>query len=81
MINVPIPSIVDSAGKEISGLFDVLRKICFFAVSYNEIIKSGAQADRPATGKRIFYYATDTKQWFAYCNDSTVGDQGWVTIG
>lgn len=82
MLNIPIPTFVDSAGKEISGLFDVLRKIAFFAISYNEIIKVGLEADRPTTGRRVFYYATDTKQWYAYTADATLGNgTGWVMFG
>ena len=81
MINIPIPTLVDSTGKEITGLFEVLRKIAFFAVAYNDIIKSGTQVNRPSSGRRVFYYATDTKQWFAYTGDSAVGDQGWILFG
>ena len=81
MINIPIPTFFDSMGKEITGLFEVLRKIAFFAVSYTDIIKAGTQANRPTSGRRCFFYATDTKQWFAYTGDTTIGDQGWVTIG
>lgn len=81
MIKIAIPTFTDSTGKEIAGLFDVLRRIAFFAVGYNEIIKAGTSADRPTSGKRIFYYATDTKQWYAYTGDSTVGDSGWVMFG
>jgi len=81
MIQVPIPTFFDSMGKEIVGLFDTLRKIAFFAVAYNEIIKIGTIAQRPTSGKRIFYYATDDKQWYAYTGDATVGDNGWVIFG
>ena len=81
MINIAIPSFFDSAGKEIVGLFEVLRKIAFFAVAYNDIIKAGTQANRPTSGRRVLYYATDTKQWYGYCGDNTVGDKGWVVFG
>jgi len=81
MINIAIPSFFDSAGKEIVGLFEVLRRIAFLAVAYNEIIKSGTRANRPTTGRRVFYYATDEKQWYAYTGDSAVGNAGWVMFG
>ena len=75
MIPVNIPNLADPV------LYEVLRRICLMAVQYSDIIKAGALADRPTTGQRIFYYCTDTKQWYAYCNDVTIGDQGWVIIG
>ena len=81
MINIPIPTFFDSAGKEITGLFEVLRKIAFFAVSYTDIIKAGTQANRPTSGRRCFFYATDTKQWFAYTGNTTIGDSGWILFG
>lgn len=81
MINIHIPKFFDSNGKEIPGLFEVIRKLAFFAVSYNDIIKSGTTAQRPKSGKRIFYYSTDDKQLYAYTNDPTLGDDGWITIG
>ena len=81
MINIAIPTIFDSAGKEIVGLFEVLRKIAFLAVAYNEIIKSGTEAARPTNGRRVFYYATDTKQWYAFCGDTSVGNAGWIMFG
>jgi hypothetical protein len=81
MIKVSIPTLVDSTGKEISGLFETLRNICFFAVSYDEIIKVGTEANRPTTGRRVFYYATDSKQWYAYTGNATVGMNGWVMFG
>lgn len=59
----------------------MLRRIAFFAVAYNDIIKVGTQANRPLAGRRVFYYASDSKQWFAYCGDSTVGDNGWIVFG
>jgi len=81
MINIAIPTFLDSAGKEIVGLFEVLRKIAFLAVAYNDIIKSGLDANRPASGRRVLFYATDTKVWYAYTGDSTVGNNGWVIFG
>lgn len=81
MINIAIPSFVDSAGKEIVGLFDVLRKIAFLAVAYNDIIKTGTTAQRPTSGRRVFYYSSDDKQWSAYTGDSTLGTNGWVLFG
>mgnify|MGYP001565539886 CR=1 FL=1 len=81
MIQISLPTFLDSAGKEILGLYEVLRKISFLAVSYNEIIKSGLEANRPLTGRRVFYYATDSKQWYAYTGDSSVGSNGWVVFG
>jgi len=81
MINVPIPTFFDSAGKEIVGLFDTLRKLAFFAVAYNDIIKSGTTAQRPTSGRRVIYYSTDDKQFFAYTGDQNLGDNGWVTFG
>ena len=79
MLNVTFPSFFDSAGKEIAELYDTLRKICFFAVSRDEIIKTGLKANRPATG--VFYLATDEPQWYAYTRDTNTGDKGWVLFG
>ena len=80
MLNISIPSFFDSAGKEISGLFDTLRKIAFFAVAYDEIIRKGAIADLPTTGRRFFYYATDTQKWYAFTGDTAVGTNGWLIL-
>ena len=79
MLNITIPTFFDSAGKEISDLYSTIRQICYFAASYNEIIKTGTKANRPATG--VFYLATDEGQWYAYTRDTNVGDQGWVMFG
>lgn len=81
MINVNIPILKDSNGKEIEGLSTVLRTIAFLATRQVEVIRSGPLANRPTSGAMMFYYATDTKQWYAYCNDTSVGDNGWVAFG
>jgi hypothetical protein len=75
MIQVQIPNLQDPA------LYQVLRQMSFLAVQYSDIIKVGTQANRPTTGRRCFYYATDTKTWYAYCGDATVGDAGWIMFG
>lgn len=75
MLKVNIPTLQDVS------LYEVLRKICLLAISYKDIIKSGTFAQRPTSGPRFFYYATDDKQWFAYTGDATVGDNGWVIFG
>ena len=75
MIQVQIPTLADP------GLYQVLRQIAFLAVQYSDIIKTGTMANRPTTGRRVFYYASDVKQWFAYTGDSTVGNNGWIMFG
>jgi hypothetical protein len=75
MIPINIPQLQDRE------LYELLRKLALLAVAYNEIIKSGLGANRPTTGRRVFYYATDEKQWYAYTGDGTVGNAGWVMFG
>ena len=75
MIQVQIPTLADP------GLYQVLRQIAFLAVQHSDIIKTGTMANRPTTGRRVFYYASDIKQWFAFCGDTSVGDSGWIVFG
>jgi len=75
MIQVTIPNLQDPQ------LYQVLRQIAFLAVQHNDIIKTGTMANRPKTGRRVFFYASDEKQWFAYTGDDTVGDSGWIMFG
>jgi len=75
MIQVTIPNLQDPQ------LYQVLRQIAFLAVQHSDIIKAGTMANRPKTGRRVFYYATDIKQWFAFCGDTGVADLGWIMFG
>jgi len=75
MIPVQIPNLQD---KE---LYEVLRHIALLAAQMSDVFAVGTTAQRPATGKRRFFWSTDDKQLFFYTGDATVGTAGWIIIG